>query len=56
MIVVGHPAYYPRFGFSAELARGVKAPFSGPAFMGLALKRGALDRPVTAAYAPAFGL
>ena len=37
VIVVGHPAYYPRFGFSAEKAKGLRAPFRGEAFMALEL-------------------
>lgn len=41
-VVVGHPKYYPRFGFSAKLAEGLRAPFSGPAFMALELVSGAL--------------
>jgi len=57
VIVLGHPDYYPRFGFSAELARPIKAPFSGDAFMALELMPGALpggDGLVV--YPPAFGL
>jgi len=56
VIVLGHPAYYPKAGFSAEAAGTVRAPFSGPSFMALALKPGALDRPVKVTYARAFGL
>lgn len=56
IIVLGHPAYYPRVGYSAEAAKSVQAPFSGPSFMALALKSGALDQPVTITYAKAFGL
>ena len=56
LIVLGHPAYYPRVGYSADAARPVKAPFSGPSFMALALKPGALDQPVTVTYARAFGI
>jgi putative acetyltransferase len=37
MIVLGHPDYYPRFGFSAAAAKGLAAPFSGNAFMALEL-------------------
>jgi putative acetyltransferase len=37
VIVLGHPHYYPRFGFSARLAERLKAPFSGEAFMALEL-------------------
>jgi putative acetyltransferase len=43
VIVLGHPTYYPRFGFTAAAARHLAAPFSGDAFMALALKPGALD-------------
>jgi putative acetyltransferase len=43
VVVLGHPAYYPRFGFSAELARRLESPYSGPAFMALELVDGALD-------------
>jgi putative acetyltransferase len=56
IIVLGHPAYYPRVGYSAEAAKTVKAPFSGPSFMAMALKSGALDQPVSITYARAFGL
>jgi putative acetyltransferase len=42
-IVLGHPGYYPRFGFSAALAEKLNAPFRGEAFMALALMPGALD-------------
>lgn len=56
VIVLGHPTYYPRFGFSAELARSVSAPFSGPAFMALELTPGVLQTPRTVRYAKAFGL
>ena len=42
VIVLGHPDYYPRFGFSAALARNLASPFSGEAFMALVygVKRG----------------
>jgi putative acetyltransferase len=43
VIVVGHPAYYPRFGFSSETARSLEGPFSREAFMALELEPGALD-------------
>jgi putative acetyltransferase len=43
VIVLGHPGYYPRFGFSAALAAKLNAPFKGEAFMALALVPGALD-------------
>ncbi|ATQ41549.1 GNAT family N-acetyltransferase [Caulobacter mirabilis] len=56
VIVLGHPDYYPRAGFSAAAAKTVKAPFSGEHFMALALTPGALDRPVAVTYAKAFGI
>lgn len=43
VIVVGHPAYYPRFGFSMEKARPLESPFSGDSFMAMELDPGALD-------------
>jgi putative acetyltransferase len=42
-IVLGHPQFYPRFGFSPDLARPLRSVYSGPAFMALALAPGALD-------------
>jgi putative acetyltransferase len=43
VVVLGHPAYYPRFGFSAALARPLKASFSGESFMAAELVPGALE-------------
>ena len=43
VIVVGHPGYYPRFGFSPELAAPLKSEYSGEAFMAVELVPGALD-------------
>jgi putative acetyltransferase len=43
VIVVGHPDYYPRFGFSKEQARFLESPFPVEAFMALELSPGALD-------------
>jgi putative acetyltransferase len=43
VLVVGHPTYYPRFGFSADLARPLDSPFAGDAFMALELIAGALE-------------
>ena len=54
VVVLGHPAYYPRFGFSAALARRLDAPFSGAAFMALELVPGALAGGGTVRYAAAF--
>ncbi len=33
VFVLGHPAYYPRFGFSAEAARAFDSPWPGPHFV-----------------------
>ena len=42
VIVLGHPDYYPRFGFSAKLAERLATPYAGAAFMALELVPGAL--------------
>jgi putative acetyltransferase len=54
VIVLGDPAYYARFGFSAAAARHLQAPFSGDAFMALALRPGALEGRGRVVYPPAF--
>jgi len=57
VIVLGHPAYYPRFGFSAALAAKLRSPFTGEAFMALELEPGALaGRAGSVHYPPAFGI
>lgn len=43
VVVLGHPEFYPRFGFSAKLAERLKSPFSGPAFMAVELVPDALE-------------
>lgn len=40
VFVLGHPAYYPRFGFAEETARPFNAPWSGPHFMAIRLAPG----------------
>ncbi len=35
--VLGHPKYYPRFGFSRDAARAFTSPYDSPAFMAKAL-------------------
>jgi len=56
IVVLGHPPYYPRFGFSTEAAAKIASPFAGrPAFMAMALKPGALDAPIKVDYPAAFG-
>jgi putative acetyltransferase len=42
-IVLGDPAYYTRFDFSTERARPLQSRYSGPAFMALEIRPGALD-------------
>jgi putative acetyltransferase len=44
VVVLGHPHCYPRFGFSAKLAKPLSSPFGGgDAWMALELVPGALD-------------
>ena len=57
VVVLGHPDFYPHFGFSAELASGLDAPFEGDSFMALELVPGALDgEDGLVVYPAAFGL
>ena len=57
VVVLGDPDYYPRFGFSAELASGLDSPFDGDSFMALELVPGALDgEDGLVVYPAAFGL
>ena len=57
VVVVGHPGYYPRFGFSASLAARLDTPFPGPHLMAMELEPGSIEgldaRP---RYARAFAL
>ncbi|MBM7621224.1 putative N-acetyltransferase YhbS [Bacillus tianshenii] len=45
VIVLGHPTYYPKFGFKKASILGIKPPFEVPdeVFMALELKESALD-------------
>jgi putative acetyltransferase len=45
VVVLGHPDYYPRFGFRPARPFGIESPFDAPeeAFLVLALRSGALD-------------
>ena len=53
--VLGDPAYYGRFGFSATAASRIRSPFSGAAFQALELAPGGLaDGVVEARYHAAF--
>jgi putative acetyltransferase len=57
VLVLGDPAYYGRFGFSAEAAARVAAPFRGlPAFQALALEDDVFAAPMTVAYPTAFAV
>lgn len=57
VIVIGHPEFYPRFGFSAEQARPLASPFSGKAWMAIELRKGALEGVVgRVAYPPPCGI
>ncbi|MCC6920079.1 MAG: N-acetyltransferase [Alphaproteobacteria bacterium] len=57
VFLLGHPTYYPRFGYSAAGAAPFRAPFGGDHFMALALKPGTLDvASGTVAYPPPWGL
>lgn len=56
VFVLGHPSYYPRFGFTPASAYGIDSRYTaGPAFMVVELVPGALDsRQGTVVYHPAF--
>lgn len=55
VLVLGPPAYFPRFGFDAELARQVQGPYAGGAFMALALSDTCLrNLPIEVAFATPF--
>lgn len=58
LVVLGHPEYYTRFGFSAAQAAGIEHPFPpGPHFMAMELEPGVLDGfRGRAVYAPEFGV
>lgn len=57
VVVLGHPDYYPRFGFSSERALALDSPFPRDAFMALELAPGALEGVAGAVkYPPPFGL
>ena len=56
VVVLGHPEFYPRFGFSTQLAEQLESPFGGgPAWMALELTPDALAGVHgTVEYAPPF--
>lgn len=54
--VLGHESYYPRFGYSPDLAARFASPFAGPHFMAMMLDSDAAwPLGGRADYAPAFG-
>jgi putative acetyltransferase len=56
VVVLGHPTYYPRFGFSAEAAHRLASPYARrSAFMALELTPGSLGAPLKVDYPAAFG-
>ena len=57
VVVLGHEHYYTKFGFSAELAKPLLAPFSGPSWMALELQPDALKTVSgRVRYVPPFGI
>ena len=55
VVVLGDPAYYTRFGFRPEVARGLRTPWSGPHLMAIELTPDALgDGTGVPRYAAAF--
>lgn len=54
VFVLGEPAYYGRFGFTADAAAGFESPYAGPAFQALALGGPLPARAGAAVHAPAF--
>lgn len=58
LLVLGHPGYYPRFGFVPASAYGVRAPFEVPdeAMMALVLDPSLPVPAGTITYPPAFGV
>ena len=57
VVVLGHPGYYLRFGFSAALAKNLHNPLAGDAWMALELRKGVLDNvKATVRYPEVFGV
>ncbi len=46
VLVLGHPSYYPKFGFEAASKWNIKSPFPAPdeVFMAIELEPGSLDK------------
>lgn len=58
IIVLGHPAFYPRFGFRRASEFGISAPFEvrEDSFMALGLNDSTTIKPGTARYSAPFGI
>ncbi|HEY2446297.1 MAG TPA: N-acetyltransferase [Rhizomicrobium sp.] len=54
VFVLGDRAYYERFGFRANLAKGFSSPYAGPHFMALSLRAALPSSSGRVEYAPAF--
>lgn len=55
IFLLGNPAYYRRFGFSAEAAKPFASPYAGPHFMALPLVNPLPATHGAVGYAAAFG-
>lgn len=57
VVVLGHPEYYPKFGFARASVQGIRAPFEVPdeALMALPLRDGPVPTGVIS-YPPPFGI
>ncbi|WP_120496632.1 GNAT family N-acetyltransferase [Kiloniella sp. EL199] len=56
IIVLGHPAYYSKFGFTSTSTENLDAPFKGNEFMGLEFRKNIFPTDGNVIYAKAFGL
>jgi len=57
VIVLGHPSYYPKFGFEPASKWNIKSPFPAPdeAFLAIELEKGSLEKVAgTVVYPKAF--
>lgn len=55
VLVLGPPSYFPRFGFDGNLAKKIRGPYSGAAFMALALNQNVAQQlPIEVAFATPF--
>jgi putative acetyltransferase len=54
VFVLGEPAFYSRFGFDAELARGFQSHYAGSCFLVMAVSGSLSATSGRVEYAPAF--